>query len=244
MGRQPGIGRILNPVFSTRIHQVTMIPVNEVISQDDQYVLSFSILQQLVKSASARFIMTECMCRSHESCLNHPIDLGCLFLGDGATHIHPSMGRLCSIDEAQRHIQRAMNEGLYPLIAHTMIDAFTLGIPYSRMLTICFCCECCCVVHRGLRKGPISLLQIVQRLPGLRVLVGEECVECGDCIKTCPVKAISSNHRGVEISEDCKGCGICVNTCPYGAIKMVMEGENDLLTGFKERMKSYADISL
>ena len=243
VGKQPGIGSLLNPIFSSKIHQVTMIPVNETINQGDQVVLPYSLLMQLVEQASARFIMSECVCRSHENCQSHPINLGCLFLGDGAAKIHPSMGSLCNVEEAKRHIHRGKEAGLYPLIAHTMIDAVTLGIPYRRMLTVCFCCECCCVVHRGVRRGPASLLQVVQRLPGLRLMVGSECEQCGDCIETCPVRAISLNHRRAEISEGCKGCGICVNACPYGAITMEMEGKMDLLAGFSERMRSYADIS-
>lgn len=242
MGRQPAIGTLLSPVFSTKIHQVTMIPVNEAISQGDQIVLPYTLLQQLVEQASARFIMTECVCRSHEGCLKHPTDLGCLFLGDGSSQIHSSLGRICGVEEATLHIQRGLQAGLYPLVAHTIIDALTLGIPYRRMLTVCFCCECCCVVHRGLRKGPSSLLQVVQRLPGVRVSVSEECTECNECIDKCPVKAITGTDHGVQISDTCKGCGICVNTCPYGAITMEMTGEQDLLTAFSERIKSYADI--
>jgi len=243
MGKQPGIGSLLNPIFSSKIHQVTMIPVNESINQGDQVVLPYSLLMQLVEQASARFIMTECVCRSHENCQSHPVDLGCLFLGDGAAQIHPSMGRSCNAEQAKRHIQRGVENGIYPLIAHTMIDALTLGIAYKRMLTVCFCCECCCVVQRGMRKGPKSLLRVIQKLPGLSMSVSEECVACGNCIEKCPVGAITPNHRGVEIDENCKGCGICLNACPYGAIRMEMEGKMDLLTGFNQRMGSYADIS-
>jgi len=243
MGKQPGIGRLIKPVFSSKIHQMSLIPVNEAITQADQIVLPYSLLYQLVEQSNARFIMTECVCRSHDNCQSHPVDIGCLFLGDGAAQIHPTMGRLCDIEEAKRHIQRGMQDGLYPLIAHTMIDAVTLGIPYKRMLTICFCCECCCAVYRGMRQGPEVLKHIIQRLPGLKMTVRQECVGCGACIEKCPVGAISFNHRGVEIKEECKGCGICVNECQYGAIKMEITGEIELLRGFSERMKSYASIS-
>jgi len=242
MGKQPGIGSVLSPLFSTKIHQVTMIPVNEAITQGDQIALPYSLLEWLVESASARFIMMECVCRRHENCQTHPIDMGCLFLGDGAAQIHPSLGRKCDTEEAKRHIQRGLENGLYPLIAHTMIEAVSLGISYKRMLTVCFCCECCCLVHRGLRKGPKSLFQVVQRMPGLRITVEEDCTSCSACIKKCPVVAISLNHRGAEISNACKGCGICIVACPANAIRMEIEGKNDMLAGFAKQMHSYADI--
>ncbi len=142
MGRQPGLATVLKPVFSTKIHQVTMLPVNEPIPQGEQTVLPYSLLQELAERASARFIMNECICRAHEGCQTYPTELGCLFLGEGAARIHPSLGRLCTVEEASQHIQRGLQAGLYPLIAHTVIDAITLGIPYKRMLTVCFCCEC------------------------------------------------------------------------------------------------------
>ena len=242
MGKQPGIGGLLKPVFSSKIHQVTMLPVNEAVNHADQVVLPYSLLTQLVEQASACFIMTECVCRSHESCQSHPPDLGCLFLGDGASQIHPSLGSVCDVETAKRHIQSGMHEGLYPLIAHTMVDAVTLGIPYKRMLTVCFCCECCCVVHRGMRTGPAALLQVVQPLPGLSMKVEDGCVSCGVCLEVCPAGAISLNHRGAEISADCKGCGICVNACPYQAIKVEMVDQAMVLKEFRQRMQQYANI--
>ena len=222
---------------------MTMLPVNEPIIQGEQTVLPYALLQELVERSSTRFIMNECVCRSKEHCQSHPIDLGCLFLGDGAARIHSSMGRLCDADEAKEHIERGMQAGLYPLIAHTVVDAFTLGIPYKRMLTVCFCCECCCLVQRGLRKGPASIMNVVQPLPGLKVTISDACASCGDCVDTCPVGAISLNHHGAEINGECKGCGICLNACPNSAILMEMDGKTDLLAAFAVRMKGYADIT-
>ena len=99
------------------------------------------------------------------------------------------------------------------------------------------------MVQRGLREGPKSLLQVVQPLPGLRLSVGEECEACGLCIEKCPVGAISTNHRGVEINGECKGCGICVQECPNGAIQLEINGKRNLLEEFSQRMGDYADVS-
>ena len=243
LGRQPGLSRVLSPAFSSKIHQVTVLPVNEPIPQAGQAVLPYTLLEQLVERASARFIMNECVCRSQEHCHSHPIDLGCLFLGDGAARIHPSLGRLCDVDEARQHLQRGLQSGLYPLIAHTVLDALTLGIPYRRMLTVCFCCDCCCLVQRGLRHGPASLRKAIQPLPGLTVTVGEECAACGECVEACPVGAISMNGHGAEIGPACKGCGICLHYCPQDAIRLSLERNKDVLEEFINRIDGYTQIS-
>ncbi len=242
LGRQPILSTVLKPAFSNKIHQVTMLPIHEPIPHGDQTVLPYSLLHELVEQASARFIMNECMCRAHESCHAYPTDLGCMFLGEGAARIHPSLGRLCDVDEARQHIERGLQAGLYPLIAHTVIDSLTLGIPYKRMLTVCFCCECCCVVQRGLRKGPASLLKAIQPLPGLKVTVGEDCSACEECVESCPVGAISMNHRGAEIGPTCKGCGICVATCPSGAINIELPNNTGVMSRFFESLKRHTDI--
>jgi Fe-S-cluster-containing hydrogenase component 2 len=85
-------------------------------------------------------------------------------------------------------------------------------------------------------------MQIVQRLPGLRIYVNEKCVVCGFCFESCPAGAINLVNDHVEISEECKGCGICVKDCPHGAIRMEMESGADYINEFNGRIRSYADI--
>ncbi|MDR2899015.1 MAG: 4Fe-4S dicluster domain-containing protein [Clostridiales bacterium] len=52
--------------------------------------------------------------------------------------------------------------------------------------------------------------------------VGKECVSCGNCVKNCPLSAISI-YKGLYavVSEKCVGCGKCEKACPAGVIEIV-----------------------
>ena len=242
LGSQPLIGPLMRPIFSTRANQAAIIPVNEVIRNDESVVLPYTLLPPLIKGASSRFLMSHCMCRRNENCSTYPHSLGCLFLGDGAAQINPGLGHIASVGEALSHVEHAMQAGLVPLIAHTVFDSYLLGIPYRRMLTICFCCDCCCTVRHGLRIGPPAFWEIVNRLPGLRVEAGEECLGCETCLPVCSVGAISMRNGRASIDETCKGCGRCVEACPVGAIQMVMDEQVNTLQRLLAGIDRHTDI--
>ena len=48
--------------------------------------------------------------------------------------------------------------------------------------------------------------------------INEECISCGSCATTCPVRAISEGSSHYTIGETCVECGACVAVCPVGAI--------------------------
>jgi UDP-glucose 4-epimerase len=238
LGNQPIFSPFFRPIFSARSNQAIIIPVNEVVQRDQSMVLPYTLLPPLVEQASTRFIMSHCMCRRNEHCQVYPHKIGCLFLGDGAAQINPALGQVASLEEARAHFDRAMQAGLVPLIAHTVFDSYLLGIPYRRMLTICFCCDCCCTVRHGLRLGPPAFWEIVTRLPGLRLEAGEACVGCGSCLETCPTKAISLVEGHAVFGALCKGCGRCLETCPVGAINLHLDDQvsplDSLLAGISQ----------
>lgn len=47
------------------------------------------------------------------------------------------------------------------------------------------------------------------------------CIGYGDCIKSCPQKAIMMQKDEIMISEMCNGCGKCISSCPVNLISLV-----------------------
>jgi len=220
LGNRPLVGPLLKPCFSGDGNAATIIPVQEAIRGTESVVLPLELLVPFVSRASQRFILVECMCRKGENCQTYPHQIGCLFLGDGAAEINPSLGRKVDPDQALAHARQAMEAKLVPLVVHSSFDTWMLGIPYRRTLAVCFCCDCCCSVRQGLRLGPPAFWDTVVRLPGLTVVVDPGCTGCGRCTGLCPVGAISLEDGRVHIGEVCKGCGRCAAQCPAGAISL------------------------
>jgi UDP-glucose 4-epimerase len=233
------------PFFKVLRSEAIIIPIHEAIANPKSVVLPYPLLTPLIRHTSTRVVMHECMCRRGENCQTYPQDLGCLYLGDGAARISSSMGRQVDADEAIAHVQEAMAMGLVPLVVHTSFDALTLGIPYRRMLGICFCCDCCCTVRQGLRLGPPAFWDIVVPLPGLAISVNGDCVGCGACTETCYVEAISLSDGRAHVDDTlCKGCGRCLVACPTGAISMRLDNEADTLERLVARITRRTDIGL
>lgn len=231
--------------FKALNSEAVIVPVHETISEPENAVLPYPLLQPLIEGVDTRFLMNECMCRRGEHCQSFPESMGCLFLGEGASRIRSSMGRRVSTEEALEHVHQAMGLGLMPLVVHTSFDAFMLGIPYRQMLGICFCCDCCCTVQQGLRLGPPAFYDIVWRLPGLTVDVSRECTGCGACSGVCHVGALFASNGRMSIDrQHCKGCGRCVAACPTGAIRMRMDGTNAASDQLLDRIAHRIEIGL
>jgi UDP-glucose 4-epimerase len=241
----PLIGRLLAPLFRAEQNEAILLPIGEAIQGGESVVLPYPLLAPLIEGASARTILNECVCRRVEGCQAYPRDVGCLFLGDGAAQIDGELGRRATVEEALAHVERAMSAGLMPTILHAAFDAYLLDIPYRRMLTVCFCCDCCCTIRYGLRTGPQAFRDAVVRLPGLTVRVGEGCTGCGACLSACDAGAIALSDGRASVDErQCKGCGRCAAACPEGAIEVRVADEAEVLGGLYARIAGRTEIGL
>jgi UDP-glucose 4-epimerase len=227
-------------------NEAFIIPIEEVISGGENVVLPYQYLLPLVEKANGYFILGRCPCRNAEGCNAAPHDFGCLYLGEAAAQLPPTIGRQTNNDGAQVHIEEAIHLGLVPMIVHASFDADMLSLPYQKMLAVCFCCDCCCTVRNHMRLGPSTFDDTIQRLPGLRVEITSACDACGECHQVCPVAAIRFGDNGTsEINQSiCKGCGLCGQVCPHGAPVLMKDPDVDVLERLQARIRRRTDVGI
>lgn len=242
LGNRPLLCPLLRSQFRAEGNEAVIIPVNETLRGAESVVLPYDLLRPLVERASARVILSHCLCRQGENCHTYPHEIGCIFFGDGASGIDPALGRPVDTAEAKAHMQQAMDSDLTPLVVHAAFDAWAMGIPYHRMLAVCFCCDCCCTIRHGLRLGPPAFWDTVVRLPGLTVEAGDGCTSCGACVEVCPVRAIALEDGQAHIGKACKGCGRCAVVCPNGAITLRVDEDADVVGNLFARIERRTEI--
>lgn len=69
--------------------------------------------------------------------------------------------------------------------------------------------------------------ELIRNSPDL-IYTKQRCIKCGECIKVCPLHAITMREDGVNISRDiCKRCGKCAENCCTEALRLVGEHMDD-----------------
>ena len=219
-----------------------IIELNTEIDSPGQLVLPTRAIEHFIHKAGSLFILNTCICRQSDSCSSHSIDLGCLFVGEATHHVNKKLGKYVTKTEALNHVKRAEDEGLILLIARNHIDTLWTGAkPGRKLLTVCFCCQCCCL-WKTLPHIADEIGDRVHILPGVRLAVLENCIGCGACTKgVCFADAISIAQSRAIISDACRGCGRCVTVCPQGAIKLHLPGD-DAVAGLIEHLESLVDV--
>jgi len=202
------------------------IEINRSIPVPENLVLPSEVLRQMILRSRHIFLMDFCICRVSSDCSRYPHDLGCLFLGPGALRISEKVGRLVSAEEALEHIERCQEAGLVHIIGRNRIDSVWLNSgPHDELLSICNCCECCCLW----KMTPLLSEDIASSITPMEGVKFSwemsECVLCGRCEEACFTGAM---RVGSEVEYDpgrCLICGRCAEGCPGGAIKIIMGPE-------------------
>ncbi len=244
LGRVTPFRQMAGPVAGERSFAGSFIPVDEFIEVPPGVVAPRDLVIDCIRRAGHRTIIHECPCRAGEGCSKHPIDLGCIMLGEGARDVDAGVGRSATVEEALAHVDRALESGLLPLIGHIRIDKYIFGIgDWSRLLTVCFCCRCCCVLRSEMGGLVDAYPRSLVKLEGVRVEVADGCVGCGECVPVCPVDNVILQDGVAVIGDKCLGCGTCARACSRGIIKVTIEPGAAYERELRRRVESRVDIT-
>jgi ferredoxin len=136
---------------------------------------------------------------------------------------------LVSKEEALEHAKLCREAGLVHMVGQNRLDSIWLGArPAEDLMTICNCCPCCCLWGLIPDLNP-KISHKIDRMPGVEVLVGENCTGCELCMNgVCFTKSIIMENGQARITLECRGCGRCVEICPENAITLTINGNEDI----------------
>ena len=189
-----------------------VIPIEEHI-QSNQQLLPHHTLENKIRAAR-RISVAECICRKEARLAGDGCDYPretCLNFGVAAEYyIENGIGREINAEEAIRIINEADKAGL----VHA-------GANSKHLSNICNCCPCCCASMKGITLKGHDKHKYMNALFEAKI-DADICVECEECLETCPVSAISRQEIMRVNRDKCLGCGLCVGNCPASAIALTL----------------------
>ncbi|MBO4568753.1 MAG: 4Fe-4S binding protein [Candidatus Methanomethylophilaceae archaeon] len=189
---------------------------------DEATVLPSDVVKDVMSKTEDIFIMDFCLCRQSNQCHDFPIDVGCVFLGNGIHRIPEKYGHVATYEEAAAHIDRCGSLGLVHIIGRNKLDRLWLNTGKGNdLITICNCCPCCCLWNM-VREISDEISSTFRRMESVEVSVdADRCTGCGICTETCFTRAMSVKEGRCDIDQSaCRGCGRCVDMCPVGALSL------------------------
>ncbi len=217
----PVIGGLIGKAMGGRRLKVITVPMDLKL-QSESAILPFDAARMLVESASYIAGLDACICRESHSCKDYPIDIGCMFLGEGARTIrHTTGARELTKAEALDRLERAGRTGLVNNIIWSSNEMMLLGADEKRTVELCSCCPCCCLMFKT-RNGSRAFTDNFKGFGVCRVVNADECTHCTNCERACPFRAIRASRQSepyIDVSI-CKGCGRCEMACKHAVLKV------------------------
>ena len=187
------------PVDHDIPHQTTIVPLEE---------LKALIMNTEYISAGT------CICR-HQGILlgkecKEPTN-NCMVLGESAKLAYQrGFTKRITREEAIKRLEETEEAGLIHSFANSP-DNFTN--------LLCNCCQCHCMIMRGVKRNPLPSQAINARY--LITIDEETCTACEACIPRCQMEALKMIDGKLTRDEKrCIGCGICMWVCPADALSL------------------------
>jgi ferredoxin len=225
---------------------VVEISLNKKFEPPESFVVPSKVVEYFIDKSSYHFVMDFCLCREALQCKDYPVELGCLFMGEAAKKIPHELGRAVSKKEAYAHVEKCKKAGLVHLIGRDKLDETWLGVGSKiPLITVCNCCNCCCL-WKMLPFLDNKLSSTVKSMPGVKIIVNENCNGCGNCSNNvCFINNIKIKDGIAEIGDGCLVCGRCAEICHNNAIEVIIE-DKDFIKKTIERINraiNYIDTS-
>ena len=231
-----------HPWTSPKTNQGAILPINTELQQEE-LLLPMQVASEFIERSSHRMIMDVCGCRQAYDCKHHSPEIGCLFMGESVLDIGGGLGRLVSKKEAHEHLRKAVDQGLVPATSKVRVDNFMFNIPdRGKLLTLCFCCHCCCMSSFYKDLPAEYLDQVTRPIRGLTIEVGDECTGCGTCLEYCVFDAISIVQGKAVHDDTCRGCGRCATRCPEKAVRISLDNPN-VKDEIVNHISTYVDVT-
>ena len=240
LARVPGV-RSSHPWMDPQKNSMSYLPINESLEQPESTALPPQVALDFIERASTHVIMDTCGCRTAHHCQNFTNQIGCLFMGESALDMPVGASRKVTREEALEHARKAIKLGLVPLAGKVRVDNFLMMTPdRDKLMTVCFCCHCCCMMGFFKHIPPAQLDQVISPIEGISVEVSENCVGCGTCVEYCVFEAITVEDGVAVHSDRCRACGRCVTNCPQNAVEISIDNPN-FVGDVENRIESYLE---
>lgn len=239
------VALVTAPIFSKKNFNITYIPINKNIEGTGNTFLPQTVVEALIRRSAHRVILNRCSCRDSKGCENYPVEYACTLLGEGSKEVDPRIAKHVSIDEAISHMNQKIKEGLIPMTGRVKMDNYFYGVrDKGKLLTICYCCRCCCTILDTVKYLPQDVADSLVRLKGLRISIDNSiCDICGICVDECFINAISIDSGNIIHDMSlCKGCGKCISACPKEAIKAEIDNVDEAIEELTGRIERFVQV--
>lgn len=213
--------------YSTETKLGRVYVQEKVLTNDNSVeVLDYERASHIIKTASDIGIST-CYCR-HKM---HHVGKGCDAPMDICMTFNNTAASLIKYEHARRVDASECLELLEVAYENNLVQCgenVRKGVNF-----ICNCCSCCCEAMVAAKK--FGVMHPVETTNFIAEVNEDTCVNCGKCIKKCPVGAIKSVviNKGTpmektvaQVDKDlCLGCGVCVRNCFNNSLLLNSRGK-------------------